>query len=201
VVTSPAILNREHWLEQLVQGVLPLFKAAQLDVPPVHISVGFPSRNALGQGKRRIGECWGAQSSASGHPHIFVSPLLVDPVKVAGVTIHELVHAAVGVEHGHKGPFTRAMHKVGLVGKPTATEEGEELIARLKAEVLPLLGDYPHAELTVLGGRKPQVCRQLKVTCQECGYTARTTRQWLDKLGAPLCPCNEEPMVAEEKDV
>jgi hypothetical protein len=199
-MVTPDILNREHWLERLVQGVMPIFREAELEVPPVHISVGFPSKNALGKGSRRIGECWAPTSSPGGIPNIFISPLLVDPVKVAGVTIHELLHAAVGVEAGHKGPFKRGMKKVGLTGKATATDESPELVERLKGDILPVLGDYPHAGLVFTGKEKKQTTRMLKVTCSTCGYTARTTKQWLDKVGPPLCPCNGEAMVAEEKE-
>jgi len=28
----------------------------------------------------------------------------------------------------------------------------------------------------------------LKCECQTCGYTVRTTRKWLETVGASLCP-------------
>ncbi len=34
----------------------------------------------------------------------------------------------------------------------------------------------------------------VKAECSACGYIVRTTAKWLDSLGAPLCPCNGEPM-------
>jgi hypothetical protein len=199
-MSAPDILNREHWLERLVQAVLPLFREADLGCPPVHISTGFPSRNALGKGKRRIGECWDGLQSSSGHPHIFISPLLVAPLDVAATVVHELVHAAIGCEHGHKAPFKKAMVKVGLTGKATATEASEELKERLLFSILPPLGAYPHAGLTFVAKDKKQTCRQLKVKCAKCGYTARTTKQWLQQLGPPLCPCNQEAMEQEEQE-
>lgn len=36
--------------------------------------------------------------------------------------------------------------------------------------------------------RPKEASRLLKVCCASCGYIARTTRKWLDTLGAPLCP-------------
>ena len=39
--------------------------------------------------------------------------------------------------------------------------------------------------------------RLKKVACGACGYTARVTTKWLDQAGAPLCPCNKEPMQTE----
>ena len=44
-----------------------------------------------------------------------------------------------------------------------------------------------------------QSTRMVKVVCAGCGYTARTTRKWLDEAGAPICPCNQEPMEAAKE--
>ncbi len=41
----------------------------------------------------------------------------------------------------------------------------------------------------------PQVGRLHKAKCPACGYIIRTARKWLDTAGAPLCPCNGEPML------
>jgi hypothetical protein len=34
----------------------------------------------------------------------------------------------------------------------------------------------------------------IKCACPSCGYTARTTRKWLDAAGAPVCPTDNETM-------
>lgn len=36
--------------------------------------------------------------------------------------------------------------------------------------------------------------------CESCGYVARTTRKWLADIGAPLCPCNAEPMMPDDHE-
>lgn len=36
--------------------------------------------------------------------------------------------------------------------------------------------------------------RLRKVSCDRCGYIARTTRKWLAERGAPICPCSSVPM-------
>lgn len=46
--------------------------------------------------------------------------------------------------------------------------------------------------------KKKQTTRMVKVVCAGCGYVARTTHKWLDEAGAPICPCNQEPMEAKE---
>lgn len=35
---------------------------------------------------------------------------------------------------------------------------------------------------------KKDTIRQIKCLCPKCGYVARTSRKWLDKVGAPMCP-------------
>jgi hypothetical protein len=163
----------------------------------VHISVSFPSTRALSDKKRRIGECWHPKCSTSGHSQIFISPVLSDGVEVLATTVHELIHA-VFPEAGHKGDFTKGMKAVGLAGKPTATVAGDELRPKLR-QIIEQLGEYPHPRLNALVAPvKKQATRLVKCECQECGYTVRTTAKWLDQQGAPLCPCNQEPMTYED---
>lgn len=51
-------------------------------------------------------------------------------------------------------------------------------------------------------GRKKQSTRLVKVQCsnQECGYVLRTTAKWIDKVGAPICPCNDLQMTVESAE-
>jgi hypothetical protein len=75
------------------------------------------------------------------HHEIIISPVLADPVRIAGVLTHELIHAAVGVKCGHKGPFRALALGIGLEGKMTATTEGEAF-KRLAQPILDGLGPY-----------------------------------------------------------
>jgi len=113
-------------------------------------------------------------------------------MRIAGVLAHEMVHAAVGVQHGHKGPFRSLALAIGLTGKMTATEESEAFKQRL-APILAEHGDYPHAKLDA-SNRKKQTTRLIKTECPRCGYTARVARKWLD-VGAPICPTDNVQMV------
>lgn len=184
-------MNREAWLMAGVKAVTPLFEEHGYKVPEkLRVSCGFPSVKALGRRTRRIGECWATWCSQDGTWEIFISPVLGDPVEVLAVLVHEVVHAVVGIECGHGGPFRKCATAVGLVGKMTATTAGPELTARLN-EMLKKLGTYPHAALKGSGGAKKQGTRLLKVECGECGYTVRTTQKWLD-VGLPTCPCGCE---------
>src|SRR5216683_875773 len=170
-----------------------LAQLLRLSAEPLAANVAVRGIAAKNQ---RIGECWSDSKSADGHHEILVSPVIADSLRVAGILAHELIHAAVGVEHGHKGPFRTMAKAIGLEGKMTATTEGEAF-KRLLAPILDAVGPYPHAELHAMtNGRKKQVARLVKCQCATCGYTVRTARQWLDDMGAPHCPAHGEMTVA-----
>ena len=187
-------MTREQWLAKLTTQLQPLFERAGYTIPPnVRSSCSFPSKSATSRKNRRIGECWTDSASDDGTFEVFVSPTIADPMRVAGILAHELVHAAVGLACGHKGEFRRCAVGIGLTGPMTATSEGEVFTAFV-APLLAKLGAYPHAVLHASNSAKKQSTRLVKVECSGCGYTARTTRKWLDDAGSPLCPCNGEPM-------
>jgi len=180
---------REEWLGRLVDALRPTFASLGSPLPErIRVSCGWPSRSALSGKAKRIGEAWSHRCSADGSHETFLSPVLADPIDVGAVLVHELVHHAVGVEAGHKGPFRKLALAVGLTGPMRATSAGPALRERLHA-LAEELGPYPHAALNGAEGRKRQTTRMLKVTCADCGCLARMTRQWLDDVGAPTCAC------------
>ncbi len=185
--------HREAWLMALLAELRPAFKRLGYPIPAkVRIGVGFPSVRGIAAKNQRIGECWSNTRSGDDHHEIIVSPVLADPMRVAGILAHELIHASVGVEHGHKGPFRAMALALGLEGKMTATTEGEAF-NRHAQPILDAIGPYPHAELHAMtNGRKRQVARLIKCECPECGYVARVARQWIDDQGAPHCPAHGE---------
>jgi len=180
--------TREEWLQQATDKMrAELFAEQGYEVPTVRVSVGFPS---TGAGGKVIGQCHYA--SADLIPQIFIHPTLDEATRALDVLAHELVHATLGGEAGHKGEFKKCAVSIGLEGKMTATTAGETLQAWLN-ELVEELGEYPHAKLDG-SGRKKQGTRLIKVECAECGYNLRTTKKWLDDKGAPICPCNMEVM-------
>lgn len=181
-------MNREEWLDAAAKRFCAEYLFEELDV---HVSVSWPSRGGLSQTKRRIGECWKPETSKDGHSHIFISPMLTDPVTVLGVLLHEMIHAWDRCESGHRGAFIELARKVGLEKPWTATSPGADLSQRLSI-LATELGPYPHVGLEpTLVEKKKQSTRQLKISCVECGYTARVTRKWL-LVGLPVCPCGTE---------
>lgn len=177
-------------------------------LPDVRITCGFPSKGGLARKRLVVGQCWPPSYSVAGRTEIFISPLIDDGFKVAHIVLHELLHAVVGCVHGHRAPFKRAATRVGFVGKPTTTIPGEALASYIRDRILPELGPYPHAriehpEIKVLLPEVPEKedaglkTRLIKAVCDNCGYVTRTTRKWLVHRGAPLCPCNFNPMSIE----
>lgn len=159
----------------------------------IRVSCGWTSVKALAPngGSRRIGECWPSACSADSAREVFVSPCLEDVVLVLGTLAHELVHAWNDCKDGHKGPFRRIAIAIGLEGKMTSTKVGEQLRGRLLA-IAAKLGPYPHRTLDAsASGRKKQSTRMIKVVCPDCGYTVRTTRQWIEQ-GLPTCACGTD---------
>lgn len=188
---SNVYVHREAWLHAVAAALREPFKRAGHPIPAkVRIGVGFPSVRGIAAKNQRIGECWSNTRSGDDHHEIIISPVIADSMRVAGLLAHELTHAAVGVQHGHKGPFRALAKAIGLEGKMTATVEGEAF-KRLAQPILEAIGPYPHAELHAMtNGRKKQVARLIKCECGKCGYVARVARQWIDDQGAPHCPAH-----------
>jgi hypothetical protein len=208
-------MTREDWLIKAVDAFGPMFKLNKLEIPPVKVSCGFPSKGALSKTRRSLGECWHSTCTMDGTKHIFVTPILGDAEKVLAVLTHELIHAALpdGEKHGPK--FKAAMKAIGLEGKPSATVPTRELLDKLEA-MAEELGDYPNPALKPeeQKERKPQAKKSFKMFCEhkrgcdkKCqildkavgtDYSISVTRKAL-KQGFPLCPCGHE-MVMEEED-
>lgn len=188
--------TREGWLHQLTVLLRPLFEAAGAPLPAdIHLTCGWPTHRALAPiGKARtLGQCFSPAASAKGTTEICVSPAIGDAQAAAAILVHELCHAALMAEHpdaGH-GPLFRALATaMGLEGKMTETTASPELARRLYALTL-TMRPYPHSTLDVTVGAKKQGTRLIKIECPECGYTARTTKQWI-ATGLPTCPCGTE---------
>lgn len=189
--------TREAWLLAAVDHMRGLFEPHGKPVPEtLQVSIGYAKKPGRG-----IGWCYKAEAAEDGHTTIFVSPELTseDPVKLLGVLLHELIHAADNGASGHKGWFRSTAKAVGLTGKMTATTVGTELQTALE-ELSAKLGPLPHKALNVLDlGTKvgAQKNRQIKIECAECGYKLRGSKTVLDQ-GVPDCPVDGGTMLRED---
>ncbi len=177
---------REQWLRDATVFLLGHMEQAGLHRVVVRVSCGWPSAGGMGQAKAVIGQCFSPTLCKDGIPQIFISPRIADSIVVLGTLLHELVHASVGCEHGHRKPFSQAARKVGLDGPPTATVVGPALLPVLQAYV-ERVGPYPHAaivprvrekvgsrlrlyECTCASPVKVRVASQdFQATCLHCG--------------------------------
>jgi hypothetical protein len=189
--------TREQWLNAAAGEILARF-SPEFDahfgaeglkhLENLHVSTGFPSRGGL---TKVIGECWASRAAEDEVTHhIFINPRLTDIVKVVATLAHEMIHAADDGEHHHKGPFVRCARALGLEGKATATEAGEEF-AEWARGIDAKIGSYPHTGLVPTLTVKKQGTRMLKLEADCCGYVVRTTQKWID-VGYPKCPCDNE---------
>lgn len=179
--------TREEYLNAFIEAARPQFERVNAPLPPnVRVAVGFTSRGERGS---RIGECWSSAASGDGHFEIFIKPTLTDTARICDVLTHELIHAAVGLDHGHDLVFKRVATSLGLIGKPTATQAGPGWFA-WALPVIRSLGDMPYAALSgdQSSARKKQTAYLLKVECAACGWTARVTMKHIAPHAHLNCP-------------
>ena len=121
--------NREEWLQQLVGLLRPYFKEyVGQDIPEkVRVSCGWPSGKAMVTKNRALAECFPRRMSVEGYNEIFMSPAVADPMDVAAMLVHELVHAVDDCVNSHKGKFIEFAKAAGLRRPWTATTPGEAL--------------------------------------------------------------------------
>ena len=95
---------------------------------------------------------------------IFISPNLVDPVQVAEVVLHELIHTMTK-GHNHKGAFKWIAEACGLIFTPRGkghTSANDDLKGKLE-KVVKQAGKYPHEKWTPDKTYKKQTTRMFKL--------------------------------------
>lgn len=181
---------REDWMMAAGLAMAPIFERAGAKLPEK-----WRVTMSLCPGRRAVGVCISPSASADGTWEILIRLDQAEALEVIAILVHELVHASVGLECKHRGPFKRVATAIGLQGPMTSTTPGPAFVAAVRP-VLDRLGPFPHAALSLArretSGPKKQTCRQVKMTCGSCGYVARTTRKWLDEVGPVHCPTHGE---------
>ena len=142
------VANREAWLQAAASFLLDYLAEHTLARVAVRVSCGWPVRGGIARRRTVIGQCFPPALCQDGTPQIFISPRLSDSLDVLGTLLHELLHASVGCQHGHRKAFSQAARQVGLAGPPTATVVGDGLRPVLLAYV-ERVGQYPHAAIVL----------------------------------------------------
>lgn len=190
-MSKPKHKTREQWLTAAVEKMRRLLKEHDVDMPEKwQVSCGFPKSRS-----KAIGQCWSGSCTEDGTHHMFICPSLAKATRVLDVLLHEMIHAAVGTECGHKGKFRIIAKAVGLTGKMTATvcEEGSALHDKLVG-IATTLGDYPHSALTKnpVAWRPPAGGWVKFQSVNEEGYILRVSPKSLNEHGVPKDPWGDD---------
>ena len=182
-------MNREEFLNKAKDRLQSdVFGLAGLTIPEdVQLTCGWPSTGGASAKRKTVGQCWARSSSDALENQVFISPTIADTVQVLGVLAHELIHAIDDCRNGHKSPFRKMALAIGLTGKMTATEIGEELLPKLE-KIREDLGEYPHAPMKAPAPKQKN--RQLKLQCKDCNAVWRMARAWFSQVTA--CPCCQQ---------
>lgn len=197
--------TREGWLVAAMQLLdQKFFHANGYTLPDkLSISCGFPRGS-----KKAIGQCWDPKVTKDGTVHMFICPTIGDGMRVLDITLHEMIHASVGLKCKHRGPFKKMAKEFGLEGKMTATfvTAGTELHAKL-ASIFTELGDYPHSALvskTMGGGDEGDEDGEDKpkrkvtlISSQNPDFKLVIRRSVIEEYGMPKDPWGE-PMFDPE---
>lgn len=183
--------TREGWLKAAAEALdEAFFKGGDWPLPErLQASCGFCKGS-----NKAIGQCWSPEASKNQTTHIFVCPTRDEPLDVLATMLHELIHAAVGTDKKHGGPFKELAKGFGLAGRMTATycEEGSELHERLKP-ILERLGPYPHVAMAPPKKKAAQRQGWVRLASpQDPDYKVVISPKMLDAAGPPLDPWGNE---------
>jgi len=178
-------LTREQWLNRFVDATQAAFAFNGKPLPPnVRAAICPPHRKM-----KAIGLCWSDAVVEDGGREIWVTSAETDPVRVAGILVHELCHAALPHEAKHGPEFRRLATALGLEGRMTATTEGARfrtIWGDLLAKLGPLpAGRYVHGH--AVDFRVQKTPRMTNMACPQCGFVAKVRIDQMD-VGRLRCP-------------
>ena len=156
--------------------------------PKVRVTRGWP-RGASRRAKNMIaGACHPRAHSSDNHNEVFINPTITGTVQILDILCHELCHAIDDCQSGHRGAFARLARRIGLEGKLTATHAGADLKETLDFYIEEA-GTCPTPPMTDKRTKPKQSTRMIKLQCSDCGFTARTSRKWIERLTGycPVC--------------
>lgn len=183
-------LSRENYLIQATDIMRKsLFEPKGYKVPKVELSISWATHgnNSRNTGKAKVlGQCFNRASSEKGINQVIITPNLdgttIDgSLNILGVLVHELVHAVDNCVSGHGKAFKDCAMAVGLTGPMRSTGESDELKEYLRKNIIDKLGKFPHAQVNLSKGKK-QTTRNIKVECNCCEFSFRTSRKNLELM-------------------
>lgn len=195
--------TREAWLIEVGDALLSdiIMPAVDdlglgLEKPPVSYSI-----NGADSNPKVLGLCAARCKNEQGLNAVTITPFLNDSLRIMDVLIHELIHAVLDNQDGHKLRFAQIAKRCGLVAPMTATTASPELVELLQAYV-EVFGAIPHAKQDPID-KKKQKGRSLSVACTTdgCGFKFNTSQFQIDRIAVPMClVCGNESMKQVIKD-
>ena len=182
--------TRDAWLSEFIELARPLFARAGQPLPERVRAAICPPHRAK---QKYIGLCWSDAVSEDNGREIWVTAGETDPVRVAGILVHELAHAALPHAEKHGKRFGRLARALGLEGPLRATTEGARF-RMLWADVLGALGPLPAARFTpgaAVDFRVQRTPAMTNVRCGHCGFVAKVRRDQ-QAWGRLRCPVHPE---------
>ncbi|MEP0068982.1 hypothetical protein [Pyruvatibacter sp.] len=185
--------TREKWLNDLAHAMSKWFVDLGFPLPEAQVQTAFPSS---GKRTRRISESW--QRDGQEQFVVVVRPDAEKATEVAAALAFQLCQIAAGQRDEHGLLFKHLAISIGLSGHRKEDSPGA-LFKELAAPLLKKLGPLPKStiKLSQADPQKTQPTRLRKVSCLECGYVARVSRKWLDKVGPPHCPDHGPMTIAD----
>ncbi len=187
--------TREEWLKKAANLMSSWYDDLGFPLPKYEIQSGFPSS---GQRSNTVAESWTHDNGASFV--LIVRPDQNDSLTVGAAIAQQLCSIAAGPKDQFGHLFQHLAISIGLRGKKFETPPGQ-VFKELFRPIEKTIGSIPESETMtqnyVRSGK--QTTRLIKVSCNECGYVARVSRKWIEKVGPPLCP-KHGPMTPEDKN-
>ena len=153
--------SRESWLRRAADEFRQwIFQVSGIEVPDVHVSIGF---GGVRYERGVAAVCYKRAASKDGKNHIFISPEADDTADILVSLLHELIHAALDCEDGHRGRFAEYATRLGLTAPFTISEPDIATAAQLMTMAAEL-GEFPHGKLTVRAPKPVEVEPGVTVT-------------------------------------
>lgn len=194
-------------IQEAERVIVEAVKHFSLTVSPDQICVTVQSKGR----KQAVGwfwpEKWQTDKKSTVH-EINMSAECLQSHDMGELMLHELAHAennVLGIKdcsgRQHNKKFKAMAERLGLLVHARAKSVGygyTDLADGAKTFLAKIKFDSAIFQ-AYRGGKAAKNgkvgSRLVKCECSACGYIVRTTNKWLEESGAPICPCNKEPMI------
>jgi hypothetical protein len=190
-------LTRDAWCSQFIELARGKFVLAGKPLPPRIRAAICPPHRAK---QKYIGLCWSDAVTEDNGREIWITAAETDPVRVGGILVHELCHAALPHSVKHGKPFKALATSLGLEGPMRATTEGA-LFRTLWADVLARLGPLPAARFKAgwaVDYRVQKTPKMTNVSCGACGFVAKVKVEQM-AWGRLKCPVHGRELTTPQE--